>query len=93
MNYYKCVGIDAVDLTYLKTIRKRSRKEDLLRPMALAKAAETIIDLPGNREIAKIMKEYYEQYTEKFGVALAPKKASLSPKKTVLVPKKEKNTT
>ena len=51
---------------YLKTIRKKNRKEDLLKPNALAKVAETMIELPGNKEVSKIMKTYYEGFIKKF---------------------------
>lgn len=37
--YYKFINLEALDFNYLKTIKKRSKKNDLLKPTYLAKAA------------------------------------------------------
>lgn len=65
-NYYKTLKIESLDFQYLKTIRKQSRKEELLKPAPLNRAAEILIDNPGNKSIAAIMKSYEDDYRDKF---------------------------
>lgn len=46
---YKLTGIDQIDFTYLKAIRKRLGKEDLLQSSNLTKAVQTIIETSTNK--------------------------------------------
>lgn len=42
-NYYKFVGLEGLDHSYFKIIRKQGRKEDVLKGANLNKAIEMLI--------------------------------------------------
>lgn len=67
-DYYKFYDALDVDFGYVKNLRKRNKKDDLLKPTIIQKAVEILIETTSNKDLSLLMKGYSDKYIEKFGV-------------------------